>query len=392
VNLKEKMGDVMYRVHCLNPISKIGLQELPQTYELTDEIDGATAILVRSAVMHELELPQSVKAVARAGAGVNNIPLDVYAQKGVVVFNTPGANANAVKELTLAGMLLASRDIHGGMNWVKANREDADIAKTVEKAKAKFGGTEIKGKTIGIIGLGAIGMELAKSCVALGMKVIGTKRNLSTIDRLELPENMRLVKTKEELLDASDFISLNVPLSSDTKHLLDEEAFKKMKDGVIILNFARDALVDDEALREALDAKKVRAYVTDFPNVATANMQGVLAIPHLGASTEEAEDNCAVMAIDQMVDYIEHGNITHSVNFPDATLGKKRSHRFTLLCSSITDTTDVMKAFAGYKVHQSVMKSNQKYQTIIIEVEQKPDQALVTKLHDFPGVIHIHQC
>ena len=386
------MGDAMYKIHCLNSISKVGLKTLPENYPLTDQIDSATAILVRSAVMHDLELPKSVRVVARAGAGVNNIPLDTYAKKGIVVFNTPGANANAVKELTLAGMLLASRDIVGGISWVKEHKEDPEIAKSVEKAKAQFGGTEIKGKTIGIIGLGAIGMELAKSCVALGMKVIGTKRNLSTIDRLEMPENMILVQSKEELYHQSDFISLNIPLSSDTKHLLNEQAFKQMKDGVIILNFARDALVDDDALKQAIESKKVRSYVTDFPNEKTAQMNGVIAIPHLGASTEEAEDNCAVMAINQTIDYIEHGNITHSVNFPDATLGKKKGFRITCLCDKTVDSLKIIEKINHLKINHSIIESNVNYKTMIYETEKKVDEKLLNLLTEVSGIIHIHQC
>jgi len=307
----------MHKIHCLNNISKVGLSTLPSDYQLTDHLHDAQAILVRSAAMHEIDLPSSILAVARAGAGVNNIPFDRYADEGVVCFNTPGANANAVKELTLAGMLLASRDIYGGMKWIEENRQDSEIAKTVEKAKAQFGGTEIFGKTIGIIGLGAIGMKIALACHALGMQVIGAEKNLDAINKNLYPSNMQFFKDMEDILPHADFISINVPLLPDTKGMINEEAFKKMKQDVVILNFARDALVNDDDLEKAIASKKVRCYVTDFPNPKTVNMEKVIAIPHLGASTEEAEDNCAIMAIEQLRKYIEEGSIINSVNYPN---------------------------------------------------------------------------
>lgn len=323
----------MYKIHCLNNISKSGLEVLPKTYELTDDINQAHAVLVRSAQMHDITLNKNVLAVARAGAGVNNIPLDAYAKKGVVVFNTPGANANAVKELTIAGMFLAARHIKAGMHWIDENKTDPEIQKNMEKAKKAFAGTEILNKTIGIIGLGSIGIMLANTCAKLGMKVLGTKRNLDSLKNLDFHDQVTLVKTKEEIYEKADYISLNLPLSDQTRHMIDKNAFKQMKDGVILLNFARDQLVNDEDLKTYLDNGKVRAYVTDFPNTKTAQIDGVIALPHLGASSEEAEENCAIMASTEIKNYIEHGNIKNSVNYPDIKLDQKQAkHRLSILC------------------------------------------------------------
>ncbi|MFA5421964.1 MAG: 3-phosphoglycerate dehydrogenase [Bacilli bacterium] len=325
---------MMRKILCLNKISPVGLKTLPHDYEVTGEINEADAILVRSAVMHEMALPDNVLAVARAGAGVNNIPLDVYAKLGVVVFNTPGANANAVKELTMAGMLLAARDIHGGMKWVEANKEDVEINKNMEKAKAAFAGTEILGKTVGIFGLGAVGSLVAQGARGMGMRVVAYEPSQATVERNRplLPNDIVLVANADELYAAADYISLNVPLLPATKGMVNRESISKMKDGVIIINLARDAIVNDDDICEALKAGKVRRYVTDFPNHATANMDGVVAIPHLGASTEEAEDNCAAMAVAQIVNYIENGNIVNSVNFPNIELGPNTdTHRVIVL-------------------------------------------------------------
>lgn len=323
----------MYKIHCLNNISQEGLSVLSSDYTLTDDINESDAVLVRSFNMHELNLNQQVIAVARAGAGVNNIPLDKYASQGIVVFNTPGANANAVKELTIAGMFLAARNLYPGMQWVKENNQDPDIQKNMEKAKKAFAGTEILNKTIGIIGLGAIGIMLANTCAKMGMKVLGTKRHLETLKDLDFHDNVTLVKTKEEIFEKADYISLNLPLNDNTKHLIDKKAFDQMKDGVIILNFARDKLVNDEDLEVAIKNQKVRAYVTDFPNPKTAQMEGVIAFPHLGASSEEAETNCAIMASTEISKFIETGTIKHSVNYPDISVEPKQSkYRYVVLC------------------------------------------------------------
>ena len=323
----------MYKIHCLNNISKEGLSVLSSDYTITDNIKESDAVLVRSYNMHELALDQQVIAVARAGAGVNNIPLDKYASQGIVVFNTPGANANAVKELTIAGMFLAARNLYPGMNWVKENNQDPDIQKNMEKAKKAFAGTEILNKTIGIIGLGSIGIMLANTCAKMGMKVLGTKRNLETLKDLDFHHNVTLVKTKEEIYEKADYISLNIPLNDNTKHLIDQKAFDQMKDGVILLNFARDKLVHDDDLEVAIKNQKVRAYVTDFPNPKTAQMDGVIAFPHLGASTEEAETNCAIMASTEISKFIETGAIKNSVNYPDISVDQKQSkYRYVILC------------------------------------------------------------
>lgn len=324
----------MKKIYCLNKISPIGLKVLPSTYEVTGNLDEAKAILVRSAIMHEMALQKSVLAVARAGAGVNNIPLDLYAKEGVVVFNTPGANANGVNELTIAGMLLAARDIYGGMKWVEANKEDVYINKTMEKAKSAFAGTELLGKTLGVLGIGAIGSKVIKAAYGLGMNIITFGSSQKTIDRQKplLPSEVVYAKTIEEFYRASDYISLNAPLNSATRGMVNKEAFKEMKDGVILLNFARDALVNDDDLKEAITSGKVRKYVTDFPNHKTANMESVIAFPHLGASTAEAEDNCAKMAASQVVEYIENGNLINAVNYPNVSLGPKtKDHRLVVL-------------------------------------------------------------
>ena len=276
----------MYKVNCLNPIAKCGLERLPEGYQIVEDFGEAQAVLVRSASMHELELPGGLLAVARAGAGVNNIPLDKCADRGIVVFNTPGANANGVKELTLAGLFLAARDIVGGAEWVKANKADENIGKTVEKAKKAFAGGEIAGKKLGVIGLGAIGVKVANAAVSLGMEVYGYDPYLSANAAWNLRSVVKHAQTPEEIYEICDYITVHVPLLDATRGMLNKEAFGQMKDGVVILNFARDLLVNDDDMEQALKSGKVRKYVTDFPNAKTANMEGVLAIPHLGASTE----------------------------------------------------------------------------------------------------------
>ncbi len=314
----------MYAVTCLNPIAKCGLERLPEEYKITEDVQEAQAVLVRSASMHEMELPEGLLAVARAGAGVNNIPLDRCADQGIVVFNTPGANANGVKELTIAALLLASRDIVGGAVWVRANKDDENIGKTVEKAKKAFAGNEIAGKKLGVLGLGAIGAQVANTAVQLGMDVYGYDPYLSVGAAWRMDSRVNWVKTPEEIYQTCDYITIHVPLTDSTKGMLNSEAFRQMKDGAVILNMARDLLVNDDDMEAALKSGKVRKYVTDFPNARTAKMQGVLAIPHLGASTEESEDNCAVMACDQLTDYLENGNIVNSVNYPPCSLGAKK--------------------------------------------------------------------
>ena len=357
-------------IYCLNKISKVGLGVLPNNYKIVEELEKADAVLVRSAAMHEMELPASVLAVARAGAGVNNIPLDKYASKGVVVFNTPGANANAVKELTIAMMLLAARDIRGSMEWVRANKEDPEINKTMEKAKSAYAGTEILGKTLGIIGCGAIGALVADAASKLGMKVLGSEPSMATRERYkELLKEVEFVEL-DELLQRSDYITIHVPLMDATRGMINKNALAKCKDGVIVINAARDALVNDDDMKEALASGKVRRYVTDFPNAKSANTEGVVAISHLGASTEEAEDNCAMMAANQIRKYIEEGNIVNSVNYPNLCLGPKEAVRVVVLhenslqgdviLDEVKKLTKVLKFVTGVKGN---------YASTLLEVE-----------------------
>ncbi|ACV23812.1 3-phosphoglycerate dehydrogenase [Slackia heliotrinireducens] len=304
----------MYKVHCLNNISPVGLANLKEGYELTDDINEADAILVRSADMHEMEIPANLKVVARAGAGVNNIPLDKFAEAGIAVFNTPGANANAVKELVLAGMFMAARDIVGGIEWVKANADDPNVGKAAEKAKKQFAGGEIMGKTLGVIGLGAIGRLVVGAAEALGMKVVGYDPFLDAEKAAAISENMTFVTDLADLYPVCDYITIHVPAMATTKGMINAEAFAQMKDGVVFLNFARDTLVNDADLAAACEAGKVARYVTDFANPAVVKIPAALVIPHLGASTAEAEDNCATMAVNSVMAYLEEGNTFHKVN------------------------------------------------------------------------------
>ncbi|MDP3130718.1 MAG: 3-phosphoglycerate dehydrogenase family protein, partial [Bacillota bacterium] len=333
----------------------------------------------------DMVLPKQTIAVARAGAGVNNIPLDVFAKQGVVVFNTPGANANAVKELVIAGMLLATRDIFGGIAWVKANQTDPEIAKTVEKAKAAYGGTEILGKTIGVVGLGAVGYQVANSCHALGMKVIGYDAFLSEAVKSRLHPDVVIAKTLDELYSVSDFITVHVPLLPDTKGMINAKTLALMKDGVIILNFARDILVDDACMKTAIEAKKVRKYVTDFPNPASAQMDGVIAIPHLGASTEEAEDNCAAMAVDQLVNYVSTGSITNSVNYPFVDFGPKhRDVRVLIHHASSVSGEQLDKILSGIRVTK--VKGEIGYTAIDVPTI---DELIVSEITQMKGISRV---
>lgn len=363
-------------VHCLNKISKVGLGVLPSNYSVSETLDEKVdAILVRSAVMHEMALPSSVLCVARAGAGVNNIPLEDLAKKGVVVFNTPGANANAVKELTIAMMLLAARDIRGSMEWVKANKEDPEINKTMEKAKAQFAGTEILGKTLGVIGCGAIGALVADAASKLGMKVVAVEPSMAVRERnAHLLGGVEFVDN-DELYRRSDYISIHVPLMDATRGMLNKDAFSKMKDGVIVVNAARDALVNDNDLEEAIKTGKVRRYVTDFPNAKTANMEGVVAISHLGASSEEAEDNCAVMAVNQISDYLDRGNIVNSVNYPNLKLDPHGGVRVVVLYE-VRDgvAEEVMAAVKGCGVKASISAVKGNFGATIVDLEKAPEK------------------
>ncbi|MBP5285649.1 MAG: 3-phosphoglycerate dehydrogenase [Kiritimatiellae bacterium] len=310
-----------YKYSCLNPIAEVGLKNLDERYVRTEKFEEADAVFVRSAKMDELKPGDGLLAVARAGAGVNNIPHAEYAKRGIVVFNTPGANANGVKELVIAAMLIASRDIVGGIGWVRDNASDPAIGKSAEKAKKAFAGTEIMGKKLGVIGLGAIGQKVANAAVGLGMEVYGYDPYLSIDAAWNLSRAVRHCKNVETIYKECDYITIHVPALDSTKGMINAEAIAMMKNGVIVINAARDALVNEEDMIAALESGKVRKYVSDFPNATTAGKRGCIVIPHLGASTEEAEDNCAVMAVRQMRDYLENGNIVNSVNYPACSLG-----------------------------------------------------------------------
>ncbi|MCI6256694.1 MAG: 3-phosphoglycerate dehydrogenase [Clostridiales bacterium] len=373
------------KVSCLNPISKLGLGLFDDKYEVGAEYAESELVLVRSAAMHDLELPACQLAVARAGAGVNNIPLDKCAEQGIVVFNTPGANANGVKELVLAGMLLAARDVVGGIEWVKANKEDPEVGKAAEKAKKKFAGTEILGKKLGIIGLGGIGIKVANAGAALGMEVYGYTRHLTDEKKAKLSAEVNCVSDPMEIYANCDYISLHLPLSDATKGMINADVFSKMKDGAILLNFSRDKLVDDAALAEALSSGKVGKYVSDFPNAAVANMDGAIVIPHLGASTEESEDNCAKMAVEQLRDYVENGNIRNSVNYPAVSLGEKGScQRVSILGKGL----DVDAVLSKLDVANSTSAVKGDYCCILADVNKVCDVCL-GEVKALPGVLRV---
>lgn len=383
----------MVQFHCLNPIAACGLELFPATYEKTEDFNQAEVALVRSAAMHEMDLPESLLAVARAGAGVNNIPLEKCADQGIVVFNTPGANANGVKELVIAGMLLASRDITGGIDWVKANKEDAGIAKAAEKAKKAFAGTEIKGKKLGVIGLGAIGVQVANAAVALGMDVLGYDPYLSVNAAWNVSTKVKHVMSVEDIYKECDFITIHVPLLDSTKGMISKEAIAMMKENVIVLNFARDTLVDEPAMVKALKAGKVRKYVVDFPNPTTAGVENCIVIPHLGASTAESEDNCAVMAVRELIDYIENGNIAHSVNYPDCNMGVcTAAARIAILHKNIKNMIGQYSSVlgeAGANIADMTNKSRNDYAYSLLDLDAPISAEVVEKLAAIDGVLKV---
>lgn len=383
----------MAKYKCLNPIAEVGLKLFNDTYEKVDDIEAADAILVRSAAMHEMEFSKNLKAIARAGAGVNNIPLDKCAEEGIVVFNTPGANANGVKELVIAGMLLASRDIVGGINWVQTAKDNPDVAKLVEKEKAKFAGKEIEGKKLGVIGLGAIGVLVANAAKRLGMEVYGCDPYISVEHAWNLSRDIKYVKTREEIFEECDFITVHVPLLDETKKMINKDTIATMKDGVVILNFARDLLVDDDAMEEALKSGKIAKYVTDFPNAKTAGMEGVIAIPHLGASTEESEDNCAKMAVKQIADYLENGNIKNSVNYPSLDAGVCHcTSRITInhknIPNMLSQFTSVFSS-CNMNIENMVNKSKGEYAYTVLDVSEVVDSTMIEKLEAIKGVLKV---
>ncbi len=380
----------MYNIHCLNPISKVGLNNLTADYQLTDNVKEAEGILVRSAVMHDMELPDKLLAVARAGAGTNNIPLDKCAEKGIVVFNTPGANANGVKELVVAGMLLAARDVVGGIEWVKSNKGDENIAKTAEKEKKNFAGTELLGKKLGVIGLGAIGVKVANTGVSLGMEVYGYDPYLSVNAAWNLSRSVKHVLNVEDIYAECDYITVHVPLMDSTRGMINREAISKMKDGVILLNFARDLLADEKDVLEGLKSGKVARYVSDFPNPTTAGAEGCIVIPHLGASTEESEDNCAVMAVEELMDYLQNGNIRNSVNYPACDMGVcTKAGRVAIFHKNIANMITKFTALFGDKginISDMTNKSRGDVAYTMLDVESVPTEDIIASLEKIEGV------
>ena len=383
----------MYKYHCLNPISNVGLEYIPGKYENSESLEDSDVVLVRSANMHEMQLPKNVVAVARAGAGVNNIPLEDYAKEGVVVFNTPGANANGVKEMVIAGMLLASRDIVGGIEWLEKQEATDDIAKLAEKKKKQFAGCEISGKKLGIIGLGAIGVKVANAAVHLGMDVYGYDPFISVDAAWNLSRSIHHINDLNVIYKECDYITIHVPLLDSTKKMVGVDEIAQMKDGVVLLNFARDLLVDEEALAEALKAGKVKKYVTDFANPLVANTPNTLVTPHLGASTEESEDNCAVMAVKELMDFVENGNIKHSVNYPDCNAGACVDvGRVTINHKNIPNMiSQFTKALgdAGVNISNMTNKSKGDFAYTMIDVSTPISSEVTKALKNIQGVYRV---
>ena len=383
----------MFKYTCLNPIADVGLNNLTDEYTKTDDFAEADAVLVRSAAMHDMELSDNLCAVARAGAGVNNIPLDKCADKGIVVFNTPGANANGVKELFVTGMLLAARDVVGGIEWAKENADNENISKDMEKAKKQFAGTELMGKKIGVIGLGAIGVLVANVANRMKMDVYGVDPFLSVNNALSLSRDVKIVKSYEEIYKNCDYITIHVPLLEDTKGMLNKEAFDKMKDGVVILNMARDTLVNDDDMKAALESGKVAKYVTDFPNPAVMKMPNVIATPHLGASTAESEDNCAVMAVDEIRNYMENANIVNSVNYPNCDAGVCDTKGRITVChknvpAMLNRITNVFSE-ANINIAHMTNKSRGDYAYCIFDIDSESSADVADKLSAVDGVLKV---
>ncbi|MCI5900652.1 MAG: phosphoglycerate dehydrogenase [Firmicutes bacterium] len=383
----------MLKYTCLNPISSVGLVQFTEGYEKVDNLEDADAVLVRSAAMHDLELPERLEAIARAGAGVNNIPLGKCADKGIVVFNTPGANANGVKELVIAGMLLASRDIIGGVNWVQSERQNDEIAKRAEKEKKKFAGCELMGKKLGIIGLGAIGIQVANAAENLGMDVYGYDPYISVDAAWKLSKGVKHIKDVNEIYRICDYITIHVPLLDSTKKMINQEAIDMMKDGVVVLNFARDLLVDEEAMVHSLKIGKVKKYVCDFPNPVTAGAKDAIIIPHLGASTEESEDNCAKMAVQELMEYLENGNIINSVNYPNCSLGEcTHESRIAINHRNVKNMlgqfTDIF-ASADINIANMVNKSKGDYAYSLFDLDSVISEEVLEKVKKVDGVLKV---
>ena len=383
----------MFQYHCLNPIADVGLNKFTANYKKTEEIGEADGVLVRSASMHDMELPERLLAVARAGAGVNNIPLDQCAEKGIVVFNTPGANANGVKELVIAGMLLACRDIVGGINWVEANKANENIAKAAEKEKKNFAGTEVQDKRLGIIGLGAIGVKVANVAKHMGMEVYGFDPYVSVDAAWNLSRDVKHVLNVEEIYENCDIITIHVPLLDSTRGMVDKAAIDKMKKGVILLNFSRDLLIKEEDVLEGIREGKIRKYVTDFPNPVTAGQEGCIVIPHLGASTEESEDNCAKMAVKELMNYLENGNIINSVNYPNCDMGIcSQAGRIAIFHRNIANMiTKFTACFGdeGINITDMTNKSKGEVAYTMIDLESPATEDMIGKLQSISGVFRV---
>ncbi len=383
------------KIFCLNNISSTGLAKFRKGYTITENIDEAAGILVRSADMKTIDFPEGLRAVARAGAGVNNIPIEKCSEAGIVVFNTPGANANSVKELVIAGLLLASRDIYGGISWVKENANESDITKLAEKAKKNFSGHEIKGKTLGIIGLGAIGVQVANAAVSLGMNVIGYDPYLSLKSAWMLSPSVKHADTPEEVYAVSDFITIHVPAMDSTRRMINADTIAKMKPGVKILNFARDVLADENDVKDAIISGHVEKYISDFPNTLSANIPGAVVLPHLGASTEEAEENCALMAVQQMQDYLDNGNITNSVNFPEINAGTCGAEaRVAILHRNIPAMLSGITSFFGtngLNIENLINKARGQYAYTLVDISHKMPDDTTERLREINGVLRVRR-
>ena len=383
----------MYQYHCLNNIAEVGLKKFDGNYAQTDKMEDADAILVRSAVMHDMEFSDKLCVIGRAGAGVNNIPLGKCSEQGIAVFNTPGANANGVKELVIAGMLLAARDIVGGMYWVRSERQNEDLEKMAEKEKKRFAGTELLGKKLGVIGLGAIGILVANAAAALGMEVYGYDPYISVEAAWKLSRDVKHITDVNDIYKECDYITIHVPLMDSTKGMIGADAIAQMKPSVVVLNLARGPLVDQKAIVEALKTNRIRKYVTDFPNSDVASQKNAIVIPHLGASTEESEDNCAVMAVKEVRDYLENGNIKNSVNYPTCDMGICTKKGRIAICHKnmpnlIAQFTGAMAA-CGINIAEMVNKSKGDYAYTLVDLDSVVTEEAVAKIKAVDGVIKV---
>ena len=382
----------MHQILTLNNISPLGLARLPKDhYRVGSDIKEPDAILVRSAKMHDMEIPKSLKAVGRAGAGVNNIPVPKMSARGIPVFNAPGANANAVKELVVAGLVLGCRHICEAWDFARnLSGTDEEIHKAVEAGKKQFGGFELPGRTLGVIGLGAIGRNVANAAIALGMKVIGYDPGLTVEGAWQLSSSVQKARSVEELLKNVDFITFHVPLTDKTRHMINAERLKLMKDGAVILNFAREGIVDDQAVSDAIKAKKVYAYICDFPSNLLKNHPHVIALPHLGASTHEAEENCAIMVAEQVREFLEHGNIRNSVNFPEVVVSRGSDHRIVVANANVPNMLgQISEAFgeAGVNIHDMVNMSRGDLAYTVVDLDSPVPESVVTRLRAIQGVL-----